>query len=84
MLDGTVPVPDPQKLFGTNRDPTTVTALLTEDDLPTAAAKFTFITVSVNTGESLIFFDTGNGEATRPARGHLAAQTEIAGYSADQ
>ncbi len=84
LLDGAVPVPDPQTIFGTDQDPEAVAELLTENDLPTAVAEFTFIPVLVNTGDSLILFDTGNGEGARPARGQLATQIEAAGYSAGQ
>ena len=84
LLDGAVPVPDPQTIFGTDQDPEAVAALLAENDLPAAVAEFTFIPVLVNTGESLILFDTGNGEGARPARGLLSERIAAAGYGIDQ
>jgi len=84
LLDGAAPVPDPHTIFGTTEDPAAVAALLEANSLPTAAAEFTFIPVLVNTGASLILFDTGNGAAARPARGNLAAQVTAAGYAPEQ
>ncbi len=84
LLDGAAPVPDPQTIFGTDQDPETVAALLRENDLPTGVAEFTFIPVLVNTGDSLILFDTGNGEGARPSRGLMSERLAAAGYGVDQ
>ena len=84
LLDGASPVPDPHTIFGTNQDPADVAALLEANNLPTGAAEFTFAPVLVNTGDSLILFDTGNGADARPARGNLLTRIEEAGYTADQ
>lgn len=84
LLDGAVPVPDPQPIFGGNASVEDVEALLGENNLPADQMEFTFLPVLVNTGDSLILFDTGNGEGARPARGNLAARIAEAGYSVDQ
>ncbi|MEM8871551.1 MAG: MBL fold metallo-hydrolase [Pseudomonadota bacterium] len=84
LLDGAVPSDGPAAAFGVGAAEGAPEALLAENNLPTEAAEFTFMPVLVNTGDSLVLFDTGNGEGARPARGQLAAQIAAAGYSADQ
>ncbi len=84
LLDGAVPVENPQGIFGTNVTVGEVEGLLADRNLPTDKMEFTFAPVLVNTGDSLILFDTGNGMGARPARGQLAAQIAAAGYSVDQ
>lgn len=84
LLDGAVPVPGPQPIFGGNTSMEEVEGLLTENNLPADQMEFTFLPVLVNTGDSLVLFDTGNGEGARPARGLLSQRIAEAGYSADQ
>lgn len=84
LLDGASPVPDPHTIFGTEQDPVAVADLLRENNLPTDVAEFTFAPTLVNTGESLILFDTGNGPDARPGRGQLLEQIVAAGYTPDQ
>ncbi|MEM7616647.1 MAG: MBL fold metallo-hydrolase, partial [Pseudomonadota bacterium] len=84
LLDGASPADEPGAMFGIGSAEGEVDALLAENNLPTDKLEFTFLPVLVNTGESLILFDTGNGEGARPGRGQLTAQIAAAGYSVDQ
>lgn len=84
LLDGASPVPEPQGIFGQEQTVATVEGLLNDNNLPTDMMEFTFSPVLVNTGTSLILFDTGNGAGARPGRGQLMTQIEAAGYTADQ
>ncbi|CAN0588480.1 unnamed protein product, partial [Laminaria digitata] len=63
--DGTRAVPNPEKIFGTEQTPETVSALLTDNFLPTDQALFSFSPTLVKAGDEVILFDTGNGEGGR-------------------
>ncbi len=84
LLDGVAPRENPHEIFGTDQEPEAVQELLAENNLPTGVAEFTFVPTLVNTGESLILFDTGNGQGARPGRGLLRGRLETAGYTPEQ
>lgn len=69
---------DPQTIFGMNVDAETFADVSAEAFLPTDMSQFFFTPTLVNTGESLILFDTGQQGA------HITAALEAAGYSPDQ
>lgn len=80
LLDGARAVPGPHPIFGQDQTAEAVAALMTENFLPADKAQFYFTPTVVNTGTSLVLFDTGLGAGA----GQLVAQLESAGYSADQ
>ncbi len=84
LLDGAVPAKDPQTIFGMNVEADEFAAVSSEHFIPADAFKFFFTPTLVNTGESLVLFDTGVGESGRPARGNMRAAVESAGYTPEQ
>jgi len=78
LLVGTFPRDEPQGIFGMNVSAEEFAAVSEENFLSPQMTQFFFTPTVVNTGESLILFDTGlNAEGTVGA-------LEAAGYSADQ
>jgi glyoxylase-like metal-dependent hydrolase (beta-lactamase superfamily II) len=84
LLDGAASFPNPQSAFAMDQEPETVAAWLEQNNLPAGRMEIPFTPVLVNTGESLILFDTGNGPGARPKRGQLAQQIVAAGYTPGQ
>jgi len=78
LLVGTFPREEPQGIFGMNVSAEEFAAVSEENFLSTEVSQFYFTPTVVNTGESLILFDTGLNAA-----GTVGA-LEAAGYSADQ
>jgi len=78
LLVGTFPREEPQGIFGMNVSAEEFAAVSAENFLSTEVSQFYFTPTVVNTGESLILFDTGLNAA-----GTVGA-LEAAGYSADQ
>ncbi len=66
---------DPQTIFGMNVDPETFAEVSRDAFLPTDASQFFFTPTLVNTGESLILFDTGQSAAD------ITGALESAGYA---
>ena len=81
VLDGVVQRPDPHSIFGQDQKKSTVAALLRENFLPETALENGYAPVLVNTGESLILFDAGNGTERRPDTGRLVERLALAGYA---
>ncbi|MBS8260920.1 MBL fold metallo-hydrolase [Roseibium polysiphoniae] len=84
LLDGVVPVGEPQKTFGMNVEAAEFEAVSTDNFIPADSFKTFFTPTLVNTGTELVLFDTGVGEGGRPARGNMRAAVESAGYSPEQ
>ena len=84
VFDGAVQFGGPHPIFGENMAADEVAAYAEANFLSGTKQEIGFTPVIVNTGSELILFDTGNGEARRPARGNLVASIEAAGYTADQ
>lgn len=82
--DGAVQLDGPHPIFGENQPADAVMALAEENFLPPDRMEIGFTPVVVNTGASLVVFDSGNGAARRPNAGNLAAALGRAGYSPDQ
>lgn len=76
LLAGTVTNPTPpQQIFGLNVDAETFAEVSEEAFLPTEVSQFFFTPTLVNTGESLILFDTGQTPEA------IVAAVEAAGYA---
>ena len=84
VFDGAVQFGGPHPIFGQNMPAEEVAAYAEANFLSGTKQEIGFTPVIVNTGSELVLFDTGNGEARRPARGNLVASIEAAGYTADQ
>ncbi|WP_417667588.1 MBL fold metallo-hydrolase [Roseibium sp.] len=83
LLDGEVPVSEPQKTFGMNVE-ADVFAEASQKHFISSDGFFNYYTPTlVNTGSELILFDTGLGENGRPDRGNMKSAIESAGYSTD-
>lgn len=83
VFDGAVALDGPHPIFGQNKEAAEVQTYATANGIPATKMEIGFTPVIVNTGKELVLFDTGNGEARRPARGNLAKAVTDAGYSAD-
>jgi glyoxylase-like metal-dependent hydrolase (beta-lactamase superfamily II) len=84
LHDGHVEAGDPHAIFGTDRPQADVHALAEANLLPTAALVNNFTVTLVNTGSSLVLFDTGNNPARGPSVGHTVARLAEAGISPGQ
>ncbi|MEM6665025.1 MAG: MBL fold metallo-hydrolase [Pseudomonadota bacterium] len=84
IKDGAIQLDGPHPIFGQNVEAADVQALAEENFLPATTMEIAFTPVVVNTGESLVVFDAGNGAARRPNAGKLGALLEAAGYTLDQ
>lgn len=74
----------PAETFGTNQKPEDVAKLLEENFLPTEAYANGFSPVLVKSGDELVLFDTGFGEAGREwGGGRLIDGLAAAGYKPD-
>lgn len=78
LLAATNPMENPQNIFGQNVSAEAFSEVSSANFLPADIVQFFFTPTVVNTGETLILFDTGLS-----AQGTLGA-LEAAGYSADQ
>ena len=81
VLDGEAVRDDITGIFGVDRDPETVGALLAENFLPPRRVAFHFTPTLVDTGEAVILFDAGNAPGGRPAVGNTAARLAAAGFA---
>jgi len=78
LLVGSFPREEPQGIFGTNVSAEEFAQVSEENFLSTEVSQFFFTPTVVNTGDSLVLFDTGlNAEGTVGA-------LQAAGYTADQ
>ena len=74
LLAATRPVPDPHNIFGLNVTDAEFASVSSAANIPTDVAQFFFTPTVVNTGSSLVLFDTGTN-----ADG-IAAALNAAGY----
>jgi len=85
ISDGTRTSGSPHETYGTDQPADAVSALLTENFLPTSAFVNGFSPALVDTGSDLVLFDTGFGEGGREnGMGKLAEGIRAAGYAPDQ
>ncbi|MGH8236920.1 MAG: hypothetical protein ACREXP_07825 [Steroidobacteraceae bacterium] len=81
LRDGTISVPNDNKVFGVGRTPAEVAALLTEAGLPTDRLELSLQPLLVKTAERVMLFDTGAGANMGPSAGKLPASLETAGVA---
>jgi glyoxylase-like metal-dependent hydrolase (beta-lactamase superfamily II) len=83
LLDGAVQLDGPHPIFGENQAAEDVAVYAEQNFLPSDRMEISFTPILVNTGDTLVLFDSGNA-AGRPGAGNLMGAIEAAGYSADQ
>lgn len=84
IKDGSSIIEKPYETFGSNQDPATVQALLTQNFLPTDRFVNSYSPAVVDTGSDVVLVDTGFGAAGRArGNGQLQAGLKAAGYSPD-
>jgi glyoxylase-like metal-dependent hydrolase (beta-lactamase superfamily II) len=81
ILDGAIQLDGPHPIFGENVTAEDVAALAAENFLPATRMEIAFTVTVVNTGESVILLDTGNGAGRRPNAGHLREMLGAAGLT---
>jgi len=81
LLDGAIQLEGPHPIFGENAEAADVQALAQKNFLPPDQMAIGFTPVIVNTGETLVMFDSGNGAGRRPDAGKLATLLESAGIA---
>lgn len=84
ILDGYVHMDGPHPTFGENQEAEAVEDLADANFLPADRMENQFTPVLVDTGNELVLFDTGNGDARRPTAGHLADRLSSLGYEPGQ
>lgn len=84
VFDGAIALDGPHPIFGENQEASAVQALAEENFLPPTRMEIGFTPVMVNTGDTLVLFDSGNGAARRPSAGKLRETLAAAGYSPEQ
>jgi glyoxylase-like metal-dependent hydrolase (beta-lactamase superfamily II) len=85
ILDGIVVRPGPYPIFGHDQPEASVQDFARENHLPATQVENPYTVTLVNTGNQLILFDTGNGEARRDAnKGLLRTRLGEAGYRPEQ
>ncbi len=85
ILDGIVIRPGPYPIFGQNHPEASVRDFARKNHLPAMQLENPYTVTLVNTGQQLVLFDTGNGEARRDAnKGLLRARMAVAGYRPEQ
>jgi len=87
LLDAAAMIDGPWPIVGEDRPPEEVARLMRDNLLPEKRFQPGFTPTLVNTGASLVLFDTGNGAegfVPRPQGGWLAQKLASAGFSADQ
>lgn len=84
ISDGAITLDGPHPIFGEDRDPDDVQALMRENFLPETRMEIAFTPFLVNTGSELVLFDTGNGDGRRPDAGRLVERLGTAGIEPGQ
>lgn len=85
ISDGTRTSGNPHETYGTDQPAEAVSALLTDNFLPTSAFVNGFSPALADTGSDLVLFDTGFGEGGREnGMGKLAEGIRAAGYTPEQ
>ena len=81
LHDGAVSMKGPYPLFGNDQFEEDVEDVAKRNFLPTKRFRLSYAPVIVNTGKTLLLFDSGNGDIRRPERGLLRKILASAGYS---
>lgn len=81
LLDGTLSVPNDNKVFGVGRTPADVAAVLAAAALPTDRLELSLQPLLVQTAERVLLFDAGAGANMGPSAGKLSASMATAGVA---
>jgi len=81
LRDGSITVPNDNKVFGVGHTPAEVATLLSQAGLPTDRLELSLQPLLVKTAERVMLFDTGAGTNFGPSAGKLAASMETAGIA---
>jgi len=84
IRDGAIQLDGPHPIFGQDQPAEAVQACAAENNLPPTRMEIGFTPFVLNTGSSLIVFDTGNGAGRRPNAGALKEAIVMAGYKPEQ
>jgi glyoxylase-like metal-dependent hydrolase (beta-lactamase superfamily II) len=87
LSDGAVVLDGPHPIFGNNQSAAKVQKYAEANLLPRTKHQISFTPVIVNTGATVVLFDSGNGGngfVPRPAAGRLAEAIRAAGFDAGQ
>jgi glyoxylase-like metal-dependent hydrolase (beta-lactamase superfamily II) len=79
LLDGSMELPNDNKVFGVGRTPEEVAAVLSAAGQPTDKLKLTIQPLLVKTSDRVLLFDTGAGTLFGPGTGKLMASFADAG-----
>ena len=79
LLDGSIELPNDNKVFGVGRTPEEVAAVLSANGLPTDKLQLTIHPLLVKSADRVLLFDTGAGANFGPGAGKLAASLAEAG-----
>jgi glyoxylase-like metal-dependent hydrolase (beta-lactamase superfamily II) len=82
LRDGTISLPNDNKVFGVGQKPEEVAAVLSAAGLPTDHLELSVQPLLVRTAERVMLFDTGAGGNMGPTAGKLAASMAAAGVAA--
>jgi glyoxylase-like metal-dependent hydrolase (beta-lactamase superfamily II) len=81
LLDGTLSLPNDNKVFGVGRTPAQVAAVLAEAGLPTDRLELSLQPLLVQTAERVLLFDAGAGANMGPSAGKLSESMATAGVA---
>jgi len=81
LRDGTISLPNDNKVFGVGHTPAEVAGLLREAGLPTDRLELSLQPLLVKTSERVMLFDTGAGGNMGPGAGKLIASLTAAGIA---
>jgi len=81
LRDGTISLPNDNKVFGVGHAPAEVAGLLREAGLPTDRLELSLQPLLVKTSERVMLFDTGAGGNMGPGAGKLIASLTAAGIA---
>jgi glyoxylase-like metal-dependent hydrolase (beta-lactamase superfamily II) len=81
LLDGSLSVPNDNRVFGVGRTPAEVAAVLAEAGLPTDRLELSLQPLLVQTADRVLLFDAGAGGNMGPSAGKLSASLATAGIA---
>jgi glyoxylase-like metal-dependent hydrolase (beta-lactamase superfamily II) len=81
LRDGTISVPNDNKVFGVGHTPAEVAALLTQAGLPTDRLELSLQPLLVQTADRVMLFDSGAGANMGPGAGKLPVSLNAAGIA---
>src|SRR5262245_42559935 len=82
LRDGTISLPNDNKVFGVGQKPEEVAAVLSAAGLPTDHLELSLQPLLVRTSDRVMLFDTGAGGNMGASAGKLAASMTAAGVAA--